>query len=253
MAETDTRIIHATANSIKILEAIWDKNGLRPTEIAQELDLAKSTIHRHLVTLENHHYLVNEGGTYHIGLKFLNLGLHAQKRKQSSIMAERWVRELSEMTNEEVDFVVEEHGRAIQIYNGYEERDTVTQDRVGEFFYLHSTAAGKAILSELPQSKIEDIIDRWGLSKQTSNTITSVEELYDELAEIREQGYATNDEESVEGLRAVACPILKPSGAVCGSLSVTGPTYRIKMEMLHQELADMVFTVKERFEQDLKT
>jgi DNA-binding IclR family transcriptional regulator len=253
MAETNVKTVQATNNSVKILEAIWNNHGLRPTELAQELDLAKSTIHRHLVTLEKHHYLVNEGGTYYIGLKFLNLGLHAQKRKQSSIMAERWVRELSEMINEEVDFVVEEHGRAIQVYNGYEDRDTVAQDRVGEFFYLHSTAAGKAILSELPQSRIDSIIERWGLPKETNNTIASVDELREELEDVRERGYAINDEESMTGLRAVACPILRPSGAVCGSLSVTGPTYRLSLETLHQELADIVLGVKRRFERDLRT
>lgn len=253
MADTHFRTVQATDNSIKILEAIWNQSGLRPTELAQELDLAKSTVHRHLVTLENHHYLVNEGGTYHIGLKFLNLGLHAQERKQSSIMAERWIKELSEMTNEEVDFVVEEHGRAIQIYTGYEEWDTVARDRVGEFFYLHSTAVGKAILSELSPSQVDQIINRWGMPQQTSDTLTSINDLREELEEIRNRGYAINDEESMAGLRAVACPILRPSGAVCGALSVTGPTYRISIDMLHNELSDMVREVKSRFEQDLAT
>lgn len=253
MTDDPSQTVHATDNSIKIIEAIWDEGGLRPTELAQRLDLAKSTIHRHLSTLEDHQYLVNEGGVYHIGLKFLNLGFHAQKRKQSSIKAERWVKELCEITNEEVDFVVEEHGRGIQIYSGNQDWDSVAHDRVGEFFYLHSTAAGKAILSELPSSRVEEIVQQWGLPKRTQNTHTSLSELREELNEIQSRGYAINDEESMEGLRAIACPIIMPNGGVCGSLSITAPSFRVSVDMLHGDMSNMLLQVKNRFERELRT
>jgi IclR family acetate operon transcriptional repressor len=243
--------IQSTRNSLAIVETIRDAGGMRVSELADQLNLAKSTVHNHLTTLEEYGYVVNEGGTYHLGLQFLNLGRHARERHRATIPMEKWVESLKEEIDGEIDFVVEEHGRAIQLHHDLDTLNPRTRARMGQFYHLHTTAVGKAILSELPESRLNEIVEQRGLPEQTTNSITSLDELAEELETVREQGYAINDEESSTGLRAVASPILMPNGSVCGALSITGPTYQISVEDLH-EMANPLLDVKRRAEADLR-
>jgi DNA-binding IclR family transcriptional regulator len=65
--------------SLEIIEAIRDLDGARLTQLVNELSLPKSTVHKHLMTLLDNGFLVREGNTYHLGLKFLNLGERAHQ------------------------------------------------------------------------------------------------------------------------------------------------------------------------------
>jgi DNA-binding IclR family transcriptional regulator len=74
---------------------------------------------------------------------------------------------------------------------------------------------------------VRKIIDRWGMPALTNRTITDYEELLAELETVREQGYAVNDQEELEGLRAVAIAVNEPDGSVFGTLDISGPPYRL--------------------------
>jgi DNA-binding IclR family transcriptional regulator len=107
---------------------------------------------------------------------------------------------------------------------------------VGERMYLHTTAAGKAILAEYPEERVDFIVDRTGLPRQTDRTITSREALKRELDGIRQRGYALNRGEDQEGVYAIGQVARKPSGAVLGAISVAGPTYRTKKRRFEERL-----------------
>jgi len=100
--------------------------------------------------------------------------------------------------------------------------------RTGIQRHLHSTAAGKAILAEMPEQRVMDIISEHELPAETEHTITDPDSLVEELDEIREHGIAYNDEESVEGLRAVGVPVRGSNGIAIGALSVSGPSNRLR-------------------------
>lgn len=237
--------VRATEISLETINAIRALDGARLTEIAERLDLAKSTVHRHLNTLESNGYVVREGNEYQIGLKFLHFGEYARNREGVYRPAEEQVQRLARATNEEVDFTVEEHGRLISLYHsvGQSKRSGL---QVGSYFSMHNTAAGKAMLSELPDDRVEAILDRWGLPGKTSRTITDREALLADLDATRERGYAVNDEELLEGFRSIGAAITGPDGSVIGGLSVGGPTYRIDienpgdlLESMHGAVADL--------------
>jgi DNA-binding IclR family transcriptional regulator len=251
MTKSDARTVRATETSLRIIEAIQEGNGQRITELAEHLDLSKSTVHSHLATLEKHGYIINEGSIYQVGLRFLNLGQYAKERKEAWIIAEKWVEELSEATTEEVDFAVEEHGRVVPLYDGIGRSNKLSRDRTGRYFHMHNTSVGKAILAELPAADVVAIIDKWGLPATTENTITSRDRLEMELDATRERGYAMNNEESIDGLRAIACAVMTPAGEVCGAMSVTGPSYRLTSEAIENEVSPILKQVVRGFEEEL--
>ncbi|MFC7231646.1 IclR family transcriptional regulator [Saliphagus sp. GCM10025308] len=97
---------------------------------------------------------------------------------------------------------------------------------IGEFTEMHWTGLGKCLLAYLPQQRREQIIDESELPRSTANTITDPDELRRELKQIREQGYAIEDEERREGIRGVEVPILTPDDEILGSIGLTGPVNR---------------------------
>lgn len=241
--------VKTTVRSLEIIDFIQKRDGCSLATLVDELGLAKSTVYKHLCTLENHGYLVKEDGTYHIGLKFHHRGEYARLRKRGYRLAGRTVHELAERTNEEVDFVVENDGRVITIHESYHPSHTYHDDhgfsaedlsQTGTYYRMHYTAAGKALLSQSDTDRVESIIERWGLPKRTERTITTRPELYEELERIRERGYAIADEEYAAGLRAVGVAVKNPDGSLLGGLSMSVPTYRRESETFEEEASQLI-------------
>ncbi|GAA0682151.1 IclR family transcriptional regulator [Natronoarchaeum mannanilyticum] len=225
-----------TATSLHIVDTIEELDGATLSEIAEHMELSTSTLYTHLNTLEECGYVMKVGDTYHLGLKLFRLGEAARYRDDRYRLAKRKAFELANRTNEEVNFAVEENGRSIILFD---ETNNPSMEgfQVGHRFYMHNSASGKAMLAEFDEERRNGILDRWGLPRETENTIVNRDELYDELDRIREQGYAVNDQESLEGLRSVAVAIEGPDGGVFGSLDVSGPPYRLPSD---EELAELL-------------
>lgn len=232
--------VKSAATLLAVVEGLRDLDGARVTELADHLDVGKSTVHRHLSTLDAHDYVVKEGDEYHLGLRFLGLGEYVRERNPVYEMARPIVDQLAEETEERALFMTEEHGRAVYLYRGLGSHAVRTNSTTGTRRYLHTVAGGKVMLAYLPEYRVDAIIDRWGLPAETPATITDREELDAELEQIRERGVAFNREECIDGLQAVAAPVLGPDGTVIGALSVSGPTHRMKGEWLEEEIPDLL-------------
>ncbi|MFD1562646.1 helix-turn-helix domain-containing protein [Haloarchaeobius amylolyticus] len=91
-------------------------DGATLAELVDHFDLAKRSVQPHLTTLRHHGYVVKEGKQYHIGLKFYNRGEYARSRKQAYHLAAEAVRDIADTTNEEVDFLDANDGKALTVY-----------------------------------------------------------------------------------------------------------------------------------------
>lgn len=246
--ETDKNMVATTGTVFGIIEALQSENGARVSELAEELDLAKSTIHRHLSTLKERGYVVKEGDEYHPGLRFLDIGQHARQRKDAYVMAKPKVKKIAEETGERAQFMVEENGRAVYVHIVRGENAVRTDPGIGNGIPLHSTSAGKAILAYLPEWQVQDLIEGGYLTEETPETITDSEELRQDLAEIRERGYSLNEQENLNGLRAVGVPIKGANGTIIGALSVSGPTHRLKGDFFRNELPNLLLGISNELE-----
>lgn len=235
----DERSINSVETMFRVVEMLMELDGAGVTEISTELGLAKSTVHQQLATLLNLGYVVKEGDEYHVGLRFLSIAEYARKRKMVSQLAGPMVAQLAAETEERVQFFVEEHGRAIYLFIEEGEHGVKADRHPGKLRYLHSSAGGKAILAQMPQERVNEIIDRWGLPTETEKTITDRDALFAELERVSERGYATNEEESIDGLWSLGVPVVA-DGKPVGSFSVSGPRHRLDTEWFREELPDLL-------------
>ena len=220
--------VRTTEKSLAVIEELNRLGEARVTTLANELDMGKSAVHNHLSTLEKHGYVVkdDEEKTYRLSLKFLDIGGQIRSEIDVYKVAEPKVEELAAQSGELVHLVVEEDGKGVYICRSKGEQAVDLDTYIGCRHHMHSTAFGKAILSHLPDERVDEIIDRHGLPAVTPQTITDRDELDEELERTRERGFAVDDEERLEGLRCIAAPIRFDSDVI-GAISVSGPTARI--------------------------
>ena len=232
--------IKSTETTFAIVEALKALDGAGVSELADHTGLPRSTVHNYLSTLEQEEYVVNDGGRYEVGIQFLELGAYARNRKKIYEIANPEVERLAEGTGELANLLIEEHGRGTYLQRARGEQAVQVEAHVGTRVSLHSTALGKSILAHLPESRVEEIIEMHGLEPATPRTVTDRDRLFERLETIREQGYALDDEERLEGLRCVAVPILSTEDRVLGAVSVSGPSHRIRDERFRETLPNEV-------------
>jgi len=232
--------IKATEVTLAVLDGLKELNGAGVTELADHLGMSKSRVHNYLSTLRQEEYVVKDGTTYDVGLRFVGLGTYARHRKEIYQVARAELESLAEETGDLVNLLVEEHGRGVYLYREQGENAVKVDSYTGHRVHLHNTALGKSILAELPEERVDEIVDHHGLPRTTEKSITDREALAGELAEVRERGVAFDDEERLPGLRCVACAVTDNDGEVQGAISVSGPVNRLSGDRIERELADLV-------------
>ncbi|WP_423999057.1 IclR family transcriptional regulator [Haloarcula salina] len=234
-----SRTVEAVQTTLDIIELLLERDGAGITEIASELDRSKGTIHGHMATLSQNEFVVKEGDTYRLSLRYLELGEKVRNRLQIYDVVTEELDDLSASCGELAQFAMTEHGRAVYIYKSAGENAIQSASSPGKREYMHCLSLGKAMLAHMPRERVEEIIDRHGLVGYTENTITDPETLFEELEAIRERGYAFDREEKIEGLRCVAAPVTTKDEIV-GAISISGPASRFEGEFYEEELPSMV-------------
>jgi DNA-binding IclR family transcriptional regulator len=242
MANGAKNPVKTTKRSLDIIEALREMDGARLTQLADRLELPNSTVHSHLSTLVERDYVLKDGDIYRVSLRFLELGEHARTRRKIYERATPEVDELAAETGQVANLLVEESGWGVYLYSARGQNAVPLDIYPGKHVHLHATALGKAILAHLPESRVEDIVARRDLPARTDNTITDRETLFDELEEVRERGFAVDDEERVAGMRCVGTAVKSESGNVIGAISVSGPTSALTGEHLTETVPEHLFS-----------
>lgn len=232
--DSETESIDAVSTSCSILRALEKYGPMGVTELATELDIAKSTIHRHIVSLQTEHFVVKSGDKYQLSLLFLAMSEQVIAQLGIFEVIVDTVDELAEATGEVAQFAVEQQEQLIYIYKAEGEQAIRVVSDVGYQGNFHCTGLGKAILAQLPEQKVDNVFKRDGLEQKTKNTITSKERLNKELAEIKREGYATDDQEFMQGLKCVAAPVSMDE--LVGAISISAPARRINDKETREDL-----------------
>ncbi|MCT9098416.1 IclR family transcriptional regulator [Haloarchaeobius sp. HME9146] len=238
-----SRTLKTVSRACDIIRVLEELDGAGVTELATHLDMSKSAVYSHLSTLREEHFVVKEGDTYRLGLQFLLLGEFVRNQHVLYHHGKEEIEKLAEETGEYAHLATEQHGLGVNLYKVQGEkavgRDYQT-NKLQKPDYLHFSATGKSILAHLGDERVEGIVDEYGLSAKTEHTITDRDELFAELEQIREQGYATNEEEEIKGLQAIGAPVLDKDDTVLGSVSVSGPVNRMQEPAYHDRIVDAV-------------
>ncbi|POG54032.1 HTH-type transcriptional regulator XacR [Haloferax marisrubri] len=234
--------VRTTEKTLALVEELMEKGPCGVTELASDLQMGKSAVHNHLTTLQKHGYVLKDGDDYRVGLKFLEVGGHSRKSMEVYQIAEPEVKSLAADTGELANLLVEEQGMGVYLMRAKGDDAVDLDTYAGLRTHLHTTALGKAILANLPESRVDEIIERHGLEQKTPKSIGTRQELFQVLEAVRERGYAIDDGERLEGLRCLAAPIKSSSGEVLGAISVSAPASRVSDEDLHGALPERVLS-----------
>lgn len=234
------RRVKSIDTTCSILEGLRELDGAGVSELADHLDMSKGAVHTHLATLVDNELVAKRGNTYHIGLRFVDFGEYAKNSVSIYTLATEEVDKLAEETGEVAQFMVEEHGKGVYLHKARGDNAIQTSSYTGYRKHLHCTALGKAIIAQFSDERIREIAEQTGLPERTERTITTVDELLEEIEQIRADGIAFDDEEILEGLRCVAAPIQYPAGNIQGAISVSGPTSRFKGDAFRDEIPEIL-------------
>jgi len=251
MTERANHPVRTTEKSLDLIEELGDSGGARIHELADQVELTKGAIHNHLSTLREHGYVEKDGEQYRLTLQFLSLGGQVRSRHALYEFGREKVNQLAADTGMLANLMTEEGGRGVYLYQSGGDYAVTLDTHVGYRIPLHNIAIGKAILAHLPAERVDDIVETWGLPAATENTITDRDRLDDELAAVRERGYATDHEERTEGLACIAAPVTL-DGEILGAISISAPTRRLGNEGFDEGIVAEVESTANELALDIK-
>lgn len=215
-------------------------NGLQVTRLSEQVGLTKSTVHRLLTTLSNMNYVVKDEETdkYKLGLQILFLSRNLLNNNDVITVAKPYLEKLSLEVNETVHLCIENLGEIVYIDKIDSNQAVRMFSRIGSRAPMYCTAVGKVLLSGMDQEKVDSILSKTEFIAKTPTTITSKEQLLEEVEKIKIEGYALDNSENEEVLRCIAAPIYDHKGKIIASFSISGPNNRVTMDLINETLIE---------------
>lgn len=209
-------------------------HGMTLTQVAEAAGLPPSTTHRLLTTLESERFVRpdQQTGLWRIGVSAFFVGSAFARSRDKLALTRPYLARLMEMSGETANLFVESDGEVVCIGQIESRHAMRAITGVGGRVKLHASAAGKALLAHMDPNRRSALLARHPLTAITDQTITGVETLTRALDEVRNVGYAVDDQEHALGLRCVAAPVFDETGVPVAALSVSGPSARISRERM---------------------
>ena len=223
---TATHTAQTLDRGLQVLEILARaEKDLTITEIAEALRVHRTISHRLVATLEQR-ALVSRGadGRYRLGSGVTQLAVSINRELRA--VARPFLMALNAETDETVHIAVLDRS-AVVFVDGYESSKALrVVSRSGRSYPAHATSVGKVILATLDDKEVRDMLPNSRLQKVAPKTVETRAQLLGQLASIRERGYATNLEESEEGVASVAVSIIDRYGACRAAVSIAAPLDR---------------------------
>lgn len=240
--------LKSVKRAFRIVEVLEVNEGMTMSELADEFDMPRSTAHIYLKTLVESGYVIREDNEYRLGFRFLKHGGYVRHRLDIYQAAKPEIDDLARRTGEVVDLGIEENGKRVLVYKSEGPEGLTRKPVTGDYAYMHMTALGKSMLATFDESRVDEIVDEHGLPRATQYTIDDRTDLHEELDRTRERGYAVEDQERRQGIRAVGAAIETDSGK-SAAISISGPKSTLNDERineLRQEIHDSVNVIQIR-------
>ena len=215
------------------------------TTLSKRLGVAKSTVYRLASTLVAEGMLEQnrENDKYRLGLALFGLGALVRQRMNVSTEARPHIFALRDATNETVHLAVPDGAQIIYVYDLESTQAIRQRANLGERKPAFCSAEGRAMLAFADQGAVEAII-AGGLAPRTPFTDITSENLRAALEEVRQKGYAREDEQCEIGMRSLAAPIRDADGRVVAAVGVAGPSQRLSEDVLARFAPLVVNTAK---------
>jgi DNA-binding IclR family transcriptional regulator len=229
------RVYHvpSTMRAMRVLEFLArSRRGASISEISRNLALPKSSTYLVLKTLEQGDYLQRslQSGRYYFGSRLVSLSRKVLENLDLREVARPVLNRLMRQTGIIVHLAVLEGNEAIIIERWEPPGSGAGADWVGRRLDINCTGVGKALAAFLPAGQFEELITAKRFARHNENTIVTIGGLKRELAKVREQGYAVDDEEDELGVRCIGVPVFDGQQQTIGAISLAGTTEQISLD-----------------------
>jgi len=247
----DTKTIGSVIKAVEVLEELAkSEDGLGVTEISNKLNYGVSATYHLLNTLKQCHIIEQDKKTkkYRIGFALFRICGMAKRQNALASLAQPYLDELREMVGETSNLMILDGNEVIYVAQSESTKLLKLFTQLGAKVPFYCTGGGKAIVAYQPKKVQDLILSNTNFIKYTKNTLTDVNELQKELKIIKEQGYAIDNEEREEGVTCIAAPVFDCYGEAIASISISGPTYRLKEKHISSIVKNVMDTAKKMSE-----
>lgn len=227
---SDEKYVLSTVKSaLAVLNLYFDHEELSATDVASLMGINRSTAFRFMVTLESVGFLQKTSGNkFRLGIRIFTLGQLTQSRMDIVANIHPFLVSVSEVTGETTNLSVWESATQVVVIDKSLSRARLKMDTIlGIRHYAHHTAGGKAILASESDAFINNYLKNAEFPAMTPSSITTAKQLLLEIDQIRENGYAMEQEETEVGLSCIGVPLKDFSGRAYAAISTSGPTTRL--------------------------
>jgi IclR family KDG regulon transcriptional repressor len=240
--EIASHSIRAIDRAVQILECfLFNQGEYSLRELVNRTALSKTTVFRILQTLERNKFIVYNkmSNQYSLGIKLFELGGHVIFTLNFRSVAAPFLDRLSQNKERTVLAAMHEGGELLYI-DRRERKDSVRfSSDIGKRRAPHFGMLGKTLMAYLPEEQIDELLERYPLTKIASRAVTDPQIFKSHLWEIREKGYTHEDNESVEGMVGIAAPVRNHLGDVVAAVGVTFPSFKANKQMIAETIAQI--------------
>ena len=214
-------------NACRILDYLaHTEQPLSSAEIADRLEIPRSTTLRIIFTLEAQQFVRKEGKRVTLGSALIPLGNKAQKSLSIRELAGPILQKLSDATGETSHLAILTTNKVLLLEVCNSPHPLSAHSPQGATADLHCSATGKALMAYMDEAAREPLLDQIDYTVRTPNTLTGKQELLHELTEIRERRYAIDEQEYHQGIRCIAAPVFDARGVAVYAIGITAAAPR---------------------------
>ena len=235
-SNSNTQAYKPTTTVLKafnVLEFISNNQPVKPSRIAERLELTRTNVHRLLTTLMEVGYVTKDTNRgYRLTFKVFQLGSRVPLSQDLREVAKPLMVRLVEAANENVYLTVLYGAMVIAIEEAKSNNPLSLNPDVTYTYPIYTCASGKNFLAHMSADERRRTLEHMEYEQRTQHTLTDSEAIETEVATVRERGYATEINEFSEDLNSYAAPIFDYSGRVVANISISGPSLRATPEKL---------------------
>lgn len=237
--------VQSVARALEILRCFRYAPEMGISEIAEEMNLNKSTVFGLVNTLTGYGYLeqVPSNRKYRLGLELFEMGNLVLSRIDIRNEAKELCTPLVQKYPATVHIATHSEGEVVYVDKLDAGLSLISASSVGKRLPMHCTGVGKAILAYLPETYIDQYL-QFPLKKFTEKTVTTRQQLADELSNVRKMGIAMDQEEIELGLSCIAAPILQRNGEPVLAISLSFPYGRISSINLEEAKEELLMRTR---------
>jgi IclR family pca regulon transcriptional regulator len=244
--------VQSLDRGLAVIRAFSDEQErLTLADVARTTGMSRASARRFLLTLQTLGYVGQKQGRFYLRPRVLDLGYAYLSSSSDVEVVQDHLERLSARTGESSSATEYDDGDVVYVALAAADRIMTIRLSVGRRLPAFCTSTGRVLLSQLGEDDLAAFLEAYPRPQLTPHTITDAGRLREELAVVRERGWALNDQEIELGARSIAAGVREPGGRIVNAVSISASSARVSLEQLTDELLPQLLETTAQCSADL--